>query len=387
MKRYVIVGNGTAAAGAIEGIRSVDREGVITVISAEKHPAYCRPLISYYLEGKTKLENIGYRGADFYDKNGCVVHYGRSATKLDPATQTLTLDDGTTVPYNSICIATGSSPFVPPMDGLDTVEKKVPFLTLDDALTLESYCTPESRVLIVGAGLIGLKCAEGLCGRVGAITVCDLADRVLSSIFDAEAAAVMESVLSDHGISFLLGDSVAQFDKNTAVMKSGTVVPFDIVVLAVGVRANTALVRDAGGAIYIKDNAGYRAGIHMKEYKDKKPVIVIGGRAGSFLGEYQAGGVIVVLGLHKDARPIVGNFPATGMHGGKMILRGSVDGIVFPPQVNLRTATEADKAEFAPYIRSYGAYFGVDADALLADTYTVVTPDSKNPYRQMYVAN
>lgn len=142
-----------------------------------------------------------------------------------------------------------------------------------------------------------------------------------------------------------------------------------------------------GGAIYIRDNAGYRAGIHMKEYKEKKPVIVIGGRAGSFLGEYQAGGVIVVLGLHTDARPIVGNFPATGMHGGKMILRGSADGIVFPPQVNLRTATEADKAEFAPYIRAYAKHFGSDADALLADTYTVVTPDSKNPYRQMYVAN
>ena len=142
-----------------------------------------------------------------------------------------------------------------------------------------------------------------------------------------------------------------------------------------------------GGAIYIRDNAGYRAGIHMKEYKEKKPVIVIGGRAGSFLGEYQAGGVIVVLGLHTDARPIVGNFPATGMHGGKMILRGSADGIVFPPQVNLRTATEADKAEFAPYICAYAKYFGSDADALLADTYTVVTPDSKNPYRQMYVAN
>ena len=59
MKRYVIVGNGIAAAGTIEGIRSVDREGSITVISAENHPVYCRPLISYYLEGKTKLENIG----------------------------------------------------------------------------------------------------------------------------------------------------------------------------------------------------------------------------------------------------------------------------------------------------------------------------------------
>lgn len=142
-----------------------------------------------------------------------------------------------------------------------------------------------------------------------------------------------------------------------------------------------------GGAIYIKSNAGYRAGIHMKEYKEKKPVIVIGGRAGSFLGEYQAGGVIVVLGLHTDSHPIVGNFPATGMHGGKMFLRGDANGIVFPPQVNLHTATEADKAEFAPYIRKYAAYFDADAEALLADEYTVVTPDSKNPYRQMYVAN
>lgn len=260
MKRYVIVGNGIAAAGTIEGIRSVDREGSITVISAENHPVYCRPLISYYLEGKTKLENIGYRSADFYDKNGCVVCYGKTATKLDPSMQTVTLDDGTTIPYDSICIATGSSPFVPPMNGLDTVEKKVPFLTLDDALTLEAYCTPESRVLIVGAGLIGLKCAEGLCGRVGSITVCDLADRVLSSIFDAEAASVMESVLRDHGISFLLGDSVTQFDKNTAVMKSGTVVPFDVVVLAVGVRANTALVRDAGGTV----GRGITVDCHMR---------------------------------------------------------------------------------------------------------------------------
>lgn len=142
-----------------------------------------------------------------------------------------------------------------------------------------------------------------------------------------------------------------------------------------------------GGAIYIRGNAGYRAGIHMKEYKEKKPVIVIGGRAGSFLGEYQAGGVIVVLGLHTDNRPIVGNFPATGMHGGRMILRGNADGIVFPPQVTTRMADDADKASFAPYILRYADLFGCDADALLADRYTVVVPDSRNPYRQMYVAN
>lgn len=72
-----------------------------------------------------------------------------------------------------------------------------------------------------------------------------------------------------------------------------------------------------GGEIFIRDNAGYRAGIHMKAYKQHKPVIVIGGRAGSFLGEYQAGGLILVLGLHTDAAAIVHFFPCTGMHGGK----------------------------------------------------------------------
>ena len=70
-----------------------------------------------------------------------------------------------------------------------------------------------------------------------------------------------------------------------------------------------------GGRIFVKGNAGYRAGIHMKQYKDKVPVLVIGGRTGSFLGEYQAGGVIVVLGLHTDGKKIVHNFPCTGKYG------------------------------------------------------------------------
>ena len=142
-----------------------------------------------------------------------------------------------------------------------------------------------------------------------------------------------------------------------------------------------------GGEIYVRDNAGYRAGIHMKAYKQHKPVIVIGGRAGSFLGEYQAGGLILVLGLHTDRRPVVHFFPCTGMHGGKMVFRGDVSNIRFPDQVTLRAATAEDMAEITPYIREYGRLFGRDAEALLRDSYTVVTPDSKNPYQQMYVAN
>lgn len=125
----------------------------------------------------------------------------------------------------------------------------------------------------------------------------------------------------------------------------------------------------------------------MKQYKDKVPVIVIGGITGSFLGEYQAGGLIVVLGLNSNGHRIVGNFPCTGMHGGKMFLRGNCDDIEFPSQVTARTATDADIEEIRNYISRYCELFGYNSEEILDSPFTVVTPDSKNPYKQMYVAN
>ena len=142
-----------------------------------------------------------------------------------------------------------------------------------------------------------------------------------------------------------------------------------------------------GGAIYVKNNAGYRAGIHMKAYKDKIPVMVIGGCTGSFLGEYQAGGVIIVLGVDIKNERIVGNFPCTGMHGGKMILRSDCKAVQFPNQVTAKAATEEDMAEIKKYVSEYCRLFGADTDAMLNFPFTVVTPNSKNPYKQLYAAN
>lgn len=142
-----------------------------------------------------------------------------------------------------------------------------------------------------------------------------------------------------------------------------------------------------GGKILVKGNAGYRAGIHMKAYREKSPVMVIGGTAGSFLGEYQAGGVILVLGLEAPEGRVVGNFPCTGMHGGKMFLRGGCQGVTFPRQVTAKRAGPEDLAEIEPYVLEYCSLFGYDAGAVMASAFTVVTPDSKNPYKQMYVAN
>ena len=142
-----------------------------------------------------------------------------------------------------------------------------------------------------------------------------------------------------------------------------------------------------GGRIFVRGDAGYRAGIHMKAYEEKIPVIVIGGCAGSFLGEYQAGGVIVVLGLSDRVRRIVGNFPCTGMHGGKMILRSDCREIAFPDQVTARQATDGDLAEIREYVREYCADFGGEEEAIMDAPFTVVTPDGNNPYKRLYVPN
>ena len=142
-----------------------------------------------------------------------------------------------------------------------------------------------------------------------------------------------------------------------------------------------------GGKIYVRGNAGYRAGIHMKAYKEKIPVMIIGGCAGSFLGEYQAGGVIIVLDLDSDGGHIVGNFPCTGMHGGKMYLRGNCSNIEFPAQVTAKSASTEDLDEIREYLSEYCSDFRLSIDDILSVPFTVITPDSKNPYKQMYVAN
>ena len=142
-----------------------------------------------------------------------------------------------------------------------------------------------------------------------------------------------------------------------------------------------------GGELYVKGDAGYRAGIHMKAYGDKLPVMVIGGKAGSFLGEYQAGGVIIVLGLTDGSRPIVSNFPCTGMHGGKLYLRSDCKDLLLPRQVTAQPATADDLAEISGYLHTYCQLFGGSCEELLRSTFTVITPDSQNPYKQMYVLN
>lgn len=141
-----------------------------------------------------------------------------------------------------------------------------------------------------------------------------------------------------------------------------------------------------GGEIYVKGNTGYRTGIHMKEYKENKPVVVVGGKAGDFLGEYQAGGYIIVLGLGANDFP-VGNYLATGMHGGKMFIRSTALIKKIPNNINVTKATNEDLGEISPYINKFCKYFGVEEKEIFSTDFYILTPSTKNPYDSLYTAH
>jgi NAD(P)H-nitrite reductase large subunit len=247
--KYVIIGNSAAAVGCIEGIRSIDKEGSITVISNENWHTYSRPLISYLLLGKTDTERMKYRPDNFYEDNNCDMMLGTNVVKILPDKKQVLTDDGKTIDYDKLLVATGSNPFVPPIEGINTTKSVHTFMSLNDALALKKDLTPESRVIVLGGGLIGLKCVEGILHMVKKITVIDMADRVLPSILDSEGSAMIHKHLEKKGVEFLLGNSIAKVDGQKAVLKSGDVLGFDTLVVAVGVRANTALVAEAGGTV------------------------------------------------------------------------------------------------------------------------------------------
>lgn len=254
--RYVIIGNSAAAIGAVEKIRQLDKTGEIIIISNEPHHTYSRPLISYLLQGKTDEQRMKYRDDAFYERNECRLLTATEAVEVRSDKKSVLLDKGEEIFYDKLLVATGSSAFVPPFEGLDTVTDKFTFMSLSDAQKIQAVLGKDKRVLILGAGLIGLKCAEGIADKVADIMVIDLAPRILSSILDEEGAALVQEHLSSKGIKFILSTGVKSFDGNTAMLNNDDTIDFDILVIAVGVRPNTKLlagIADIDRGIVIND--------------------------------------------------------------------------------------------------------------------------------------
>jgi NAD(P)H-nitrite reductase large subunit len=247
--RYVIIGNSAAAVGCVTGIRTLDESSSITIISNEKFHTYSRPLISYWLKGKVTDENMYYRGPDFYRDNRCDVILGVKAVKILSVKKAVVLENNELVEYDRLLVATGSTPFVPPVPGLAGAPNSFTFLSWGDAEKIKNAVAQESKVVILGAGLIGLKAAEGLCGLVGDITVIDLADRVLPSILDTDGSEMIRNHIEAQGVKILLNDSAKSVADGKIELGSGKILPYDALIIAVGVRPNAELAKDAGATV------------------------------------------------------------------------------------------------------------------------------------------
>jgi len=140
-----------------------------------------------------------------------------------------------------------------------------------------------------------------------------------------------------------------------------------------------------GGKIFVREDVGYRAGIHMKEYQGRKPALVIGGTAQDFVGEYMAGGVLVLLGLNlKEGENHKANFIGTGMHGGVIYLRGSVEEYQLGKEVGVAQLEDADRQVLKQLVGEFAAHFGYDADEILKHKFIKLFPRWLRPYGRLY---
>lgn len=138
-----------------------------------------------------------------------------------------------------------------------------------------------------------------------------------------------------------------------------------------------------GGKIFVRDDIGYRGGIHMKQYLEKRPILVIGGSARAFLGEYMAGGLILILG-RKTGRPAIDRGLGSGIHGGKIVIRGGLDEINLGVGATVSELPDTEMTEIIPLIREFSGYFGLEGEEFLNDRYFRVTPASARPFASKY---
>lgn len=248
---YVIIGNSVAAIGAVRGIRTVDTEGTITVLSRENRVAYGRPLISYLLGGQVNEKRMPYLPADFYEKNGVNLKLGAEVVAVDSANSSVELANGEKVAYDKLLIATGGDPFVPPIDGMAGKERVFTFTTWDDAAKIKALANDIERVVVIGGGLIGLKAAEGLYYIDKHVTIVELADRILSAAFDRTAGRIVAKKMKANGIEVLTGETVVKIEGEGSqitgvTLKNGDFISCDTVIVAIGVRPAASFLKGSG---------------------------------------------------------------------------------------------------------------------------------------------
>jgi len=254
-ERLVVIGNGMAGCRAVEEVLKRDPDRYeIAIFGTEPRVNYNRIMLSPVLAGEKTFEDIVINDEAWYRDNGVTLHAGRAVVGVDTEGKTVLAEGGLTLAYDKLILATGSDPFRLPLPGSD-LKGVVTFRDLDDVEAMvAASAKPGARAVVIGGGLLGLEAAYGLARRGMGATVVHLMDVLMERQLDESAGFLLREALLERGVETVLGahseEIVGQDGKVAGLkLKDGRVLPCDLLVMAVGIRPNATLAREAGLAV------------------------------------------------------------------------------------------------------------------------------------------
>jgi len=269
--KLVMVGNGMAGVRALEELLKISPDLYeITVFGAEPHANYNRILLSPVLAGEMTIKEIMLNDVDWYEANGIKLHLNKKVVKIDRVKREVQAEDGTVEPYDRLLLATGSNPFILPVPGKD-LPGVIAYRDIADTQAMIDAAAKYKHAVVIGGGLLGLEAANGLKLRGMDVTVVHIMPWLMERQLDRVAAGMLQKSLEDKGLKFALEKHTAELtagpDGRVAAIKfkDGSELPADLVVMAVGIRPNTALAESAG--IYV--NRGIVVNDTMQTYDPK----------------------------------------------------------------------------------------------------------------------
>jgi nitrite reductase (NADH) large subunit len=245
----VIVGNGAAGLSALSRFRAVDKDSKITLVSAEGVNAYSRVLLPYYLRRKIPRENLFIRQSEDYEKLGAQTELGVGVSRVEPEAHRLILADDRSIDYDKLLIATGSRPFLPPIEGL-AGSKVLHLWTLHDTERLDTLFEPGKRALVLGSGFIALQAAWAAQQRDLKVTVYELLPRIMPTVLDEAAAALLQKKVEEHGVEVRVGVQTERVDRSKPGVlivhaKDQPPLEVDVIIVGAGVRPNIEFLADS----------------------------------------------------------------------------------------------------------------------------------------------
>jgi len=248
--KYLVVGSSHAALEAVTAIRMHDAEGSLTMLTRDPHLPYSPTVLPYVVSGCSAPENVFLRDEKFFADNRVVLKRGVALKALHAGRNAAELDDGSEIAYEKILLATGASPAIPPIPGIDQVDYHV-LRTLEDAKKLNAAIKASKQAVVMGAGLVGMHAAENLVKAGARVTIVEMAKQLTDGYFDATAAGMIEKAFTDNGATILTGSRVVKLARSAAgatlTLENGTTLDADLLLVATGVKPNMEYL--AGGPV------------------------------------------------------------------------------------------------------------------------------------------